>query len=249
MKQIGLTGGIASGKSLLSEILIKLGVSVYNADKNAAALMESDTGLIEELKKIVGSDAYINGKLNKSLFTEIIFNNPELRNKINSAVHPLVWNKWNEWCGSHSCSYVIIESALLFQTGFFNKLDAVIVVNSVEEVRVSVDGHNADTVGAIDSISGVVRMAAANPERRNPHRDGPVPHILVISVVGRQHIAVTWQRQVAVRQGGANSNAGTGGAGGADLIGWRCAKSVKPADVKPRIYVRHRRATGGGGQT
>jgi len=136
MKQIGLTGGIASGKSLLSEILIKLGVSVYNADKNAAALMESDTGLIEELKKIVGSDAYINGKLNKSLFTEIIFNNPELRNKINSAVHPLVWNKWNEWCGSHSCSYVIIESALLFQTGFFNKLDAVIVVNSVEEVRV-----------------------------------------------------------------------------------------------------------------
>lgn len=135
MKKVGLTGGIASGKSLVAGVFLKTGVPVYFADKRARELMESDEPLKTRLKQLLGEKAFEGNLLNKKYVAECVFHQPMLRNQMNALVHPVVWKDWESWVLKQEYSYCIIESALLFQTGLYSHLDAVVVVNASEAVR------------------------------------------------------------------------------------------------------------------
>jgi dephospho-CoA kinase len=134
---IGVTGGIGSGKSLVTRIFSTLGVPIYDADSRAKRLMNTDPVLIAEIKKEFGEAAYReDGILNRDFLASTVFNNEEKLKKLNQLVHPRVqldtevWVKENE-----NKRYLIKEAALLFESGANKFLDKVIVVTAPEELR------------------------------------------------------------------------------------------------------------------
>jgi dephospho-CoA kinase len=91
--QVGVTGGIGSGKSLVCKVFSKLGVPVYDADSRAKAIMTTDGILVSQIKAEFGDLAYnTDGSLNRSYLSERIFQHPHLREKLNGLVHPRVAN-------------------------------------------------------------------------------------------------------------------------------------------------------------
>lgn len=130
MIRSGLTGGIGAGKTIVAGIFEKLGVPVYFSDIRARILIDTDPGIIAELQKMLGDDIYVNGRINKGKFSLYIFNETEIRDKVNLVVHPVVWKDWDKWCSTQNAPYVMVESALLFQTGYNSFLDSIIVVDS-----------------------------------------------------------------------------------------------------------------------
>lgn len=138
MKQfkIGITGGIGTGKSTVSKILIALGYPVYFSDDRAKWLMENNQQLVAELTRLIGDETYIACKLNRSFIAEKLFSNSQLKEKINELVHPVVRNDFNDWADSQQAPLLFQESALLVETGAYQLFDALIVVTAPLEQRI-----------------------------------------------------------------------------------------------------------------
>ena len=96
MKTIGLTGGIGSGKSTVSKILLSLKIPVYDSDSRAKYLMNSSLELKNEIIENFGENSYVNNQLDKNYISDIIFNNKFEMNKINLLVHPFVYQDFNK---------------------------------------------------------------------------------------------------------------------------------------------------------
>ncbi len=137
--QIGITGGIGSGKSLVCKIFQSLGIPVYDADSHAKILMTTDGILVDQIKKEFGSLSYDqHGNLNRKLVSEIVFNDETKLQKLNALVHPRVAFDYDSWLTEHvGKPYVLKEAALLFESGSFRLLDKTIVVTAPEPMRVS----------------------------------------------------------------------------------------------------------------
>ena len=136
MKHIGLTGGIGSGKTTVSKILVKNGIPVYDSDSNAKLIMNSSNQIKKLIINHFGKLAYTNNKLNNKYISKIIFNNPVKMNKINSLIHPFIHDNFNKWKNNFSSKYVIFESAIIFETGSYQKFDFNIIVLSDLEKRI-----------------------------------------------------------------------------------------------------------------
>lgn len=136
--QIGITGGIGSGKSLVCRIFSTLGVPVYDADSRAKSVMTSDGILASAIKKEFGSLSYRDdGSLNNEYLAKAVFGNAERLAVLNSLVHPAVGADYERWVGQHQGSrYIIKEAALLFEAGSYSMLDKVVVVYAPEELRI-----------------------------------------------------------------------------------------------------------------
>lgn len=135
--QIGITGGIGSGKSLVCKIFQSLGAPVYDADSRAKALMTTDGILITGIEKEFGNLAYNrDGTLNRKHIGEAAFGNPEKLKALDSMVHPRVAEDYAKWVGEQTNPYVIKEAALLFEAGSYKSLDKIIVVSAPEHLRV-----------------------------------------------------------------------------------------------------------------
>lgn len=136
--QIGITGGIGSGKSLICRIFQVLNVPVYDADSRAKKLMTTDGILIDQIKKEFGSLSYDKvGVLNRELLRKTIFNQPEKLAKLNAMVHPRVAVDYNRWIHEQSgARYCLKEAALLFEAGSYQSLDKIIVVTAHDELRI-----------------------------------------------------------------------------------------------------------------
>jgi dephospho-CoA kinase len=136
MKYIGLTGGIGSGKTTVSKILVKNGIPVYDSDSNAKLIMNSSNQIKKLIINHFGKLSYTNNKLNNKYISKIIFNNPVEMNKINSLIHPFIHDNFNKWKNNFSSKYVIFESAIIFETGSYKKFDFNIIVLSDLEKRI-----------------------------------------------------------------------------------------------------------------
>ena len=136
--QIGITGGIGSGKSLICRIFHVLGVPVYDADRRAKKLMTTDGILIDQIKKEFGSLSYNeDGVLNRELLSRTVFNNPEKLTKLNSLVHPRVALDYTHWMHEQDeAKYCLKEAALLFESGSYQSLDKIIVVTAPDKLRI-----------------------------------------------------------------------------------------------------------------
>lgn len=132
---VGLTGGIGSGKTTVAKMFHELGVSIYIADIEAKKLMHTFEIIKKELIETFGEETYINGELNRSYLSNIVFNNPEELQKINAIIHPRVSEHFKNWYHERSEEkYVIKEVAILFENGSYRKCDKIItVVAPIEE--------------------------------------------------------------------------------------------------------------------
>ena len=137
MKKIGLTGGIGSGKTYVAQILEKMGYPVYYSDTRAKELCNEDPLIIRQLKELLGDDAYKNKKLNKSFISNQIFSSPNLRETINSIIHPAVRNDFDKWLENLSShSLVFNEAAILFETKSYKRFDETILVYAPLEIKI-----------------------------------------------------------------------------------------------------------------
>ncbi len=136
--QIGITGGIGSGKSLVCKIFASLGVPIYDADSRAKSIMTTDGILVVQIKKEFGSLSYYeDGRLNREYLSAVAFNDEDKLKRLNELVHPRVGadsEKWMEENANHP--YLLREAALLFESGSFKKLDKIIVVTAPEHIRI-----------------------------------------------------------------------------------------------------------------
>lgn len=133
---IGLTGGIGSGKTTVAKLFDELGVPIYVSDIEAKKLMTSDVKLISSIKKLLGEEAYRNNELNRNYISEKVFKDKTLLNDLNGLVHPVVANDFIKWEQTQNSSYVIKESAILFESGSYKNCDLVITVTAPLEERV-----------------------------------------------------------------------------------------------------------------
>jgi dephospho-CoA kinase len=135
--QVGVTGGIGSGKSLVCRVFSTLGAPVYDSDSRAKMLMTTDGILIHEIKKEFGSLSFFpDGMLNRKFLAEQVFQNDDKRKKLDQLVHPHVAEDYRKWVNTQSFAYVLKEAALLIETGSYRELDKTIVVTAPDELRV-----------------------------------------------------------------------------------------------------------------
>lgn len=140
MLNIGITGGIGSGKTTVCEIFEALGIPVYNADERAKYLMNHEHYLIDQLKKHFGDDIYADGVLDRKLLAQKVFGNKEKLELLNSLVHPVVFRDTERWLreqGARHVPYTLREAALLVETGSYKLLDKLIVVTAPADVRIT----------------------------------------------------------------------------------------------------------------
>lgn len=140
MLKVGVTGGIGSGKSTVCRFFEELGIPVYDADSRAKYLMQHEHYLIDQIKRKFGEDIYDDGKLNRKLLAERVFNDRPKLELLNSLVHPAVFRdneRWNEAQKAKNQPYIIKEAALLIESGSYKGLDKLIVVTAPLNVRVT----------------------------------------------------------------------------------------------------------------
>ena len=135
--QVGITGGIGSGKSLVCRIFGCLGIPVYDADSRAKMLMTTDKILVGQIKQEFGNLSYhANGSLNKGHLKKA-FGHPQELKKLNAIVHPRVAVDYQQWVGRQKgCKYVMKEAALLIESGSASELDHLVVVSAPRALRI-----------------------------------------------------------------------------------------------------------------
>ena len=135
MKKIGITGGIGSGKTYVASVFKSLGIPIFNADIQAKKIMTSSGKLIKLVKEEFGNEIYKDSDLNKEKLASIVFSNSDKLQKLNSLVHPIVKEEFNNWCKKQTSPYVIKEAAILFESNSHIGLDAVICVSAPLDLR------------------------------------------------------------------------------------------------------------------
>jgi dephospho-CoA kinase len=135
--KIGITGGIGSGKTVISKLLATMGIPVYLSDIESKRITVKNLHIRSELISLLGREIYVNGELNKPLLANYLFSNADHARTINNIIHPQVKIDFRNWAISFS-SYPIVamESAILIESGFANEVDKIIMVYSPLEVRI-----------------------------------------------------------------------------------------------------------------
>jgi dephospho-CoA kinase len=163
--QIGITGGIGSGKSLVSRIFNLLGVPVYDADSRAKSIMTTDGILVSQIKKEFGVLSYrADGSVNREHLAEHVFKDSEKLMRLNELVHPRVGEDFNNWVTGQNSAYVLKEAALLFEAGSNKALDKIIVVFSPEELRIS-RVLQRDTHRTVQQVKDIIRNQLKDEEK------------------------------------------------------------------------------------
>ncbi|HMS64296.1 MAG TPA: dephospho-CoA kinase [Ignavibacteria bacterium] len=134
---IGITGGIGSGKTLVSKMLARRGFKVYYADKTAKDLYLTDKKLVNDLKKVFGKEILnFKGKINLPKLKDVIFANKKNYETINKIVHPVVISHLKKEIRKSKYDLVLVEAAILFESGFNKSLDYVVTVYSNKKTRI-----------------------------------------------------------------------------------------------------------------
>lgn len=134
---IGITGGIGSGKTLICRIFSVLGIAVYDADREAKELMNKDAGLRASLIKHFGPQVYNEaGELDRAFLSASVFQDAAKLDLLNGIVHPVVIQAGIDWMNRQTGSYSVKEAALLFESGSYQANDYNILVFAPVEERI-----------------------------------------------------------------------------------------------------------------
>ncbi|MCL1608878.1 MULTISPECIES: dephospho-CoA kinase [Mediterranea] len=137
MIKLGITGGIGSGKSVVSRLLQIMDIPVYQTDDEAKRLTVADPHIRRDLSALVGDAVYASdGSLNKEVLASYIFGFPERIARVNAIIHPRVKTDFEHWSErQRQCRLVGMECAILYESGFENTVDKVIAVSAPWNVR------------------------------------------------------------------------------------------------------------------
>ena len=137
MKKIGITGGIGSGKSVVCELFRLHGIPVFDADIEAKKLNDTLPTIREKLTQLFGNDLYENNRLNRQKLASLIFSDTSALQKVNAIIHPEVAACFKQWAEKQqNAPFVVIETAILFESGFDRLVDKTVTVSAPLDVRI-----------------------------------------------------------------------------------------------------------------
>jgi len=137
MLKIGLTGGIGSGKTMVSKIFAEKGYKIFNSDEIAKMIIKNDYSVKNSIINFFGTNSYIGDDLNSRYISEIIYSDKVKLNYLNSIVHPMVFHQFEMFLKSNLNSKILVESAILFESNFYKMLDDNILLISPKADRIS----------------------------------------------------------------------------------------------------------------
>ena len=134
---IGITGGIGSGKSYVSNLLrLNFDIPVYDCDAEAKRLTSADEEIRRKLIQLVGPEVFDGQELVRKRLADYLFSDPEHASRVNAIIHPAVLEDFGQWSMVNGqCPMVALESAILFESGFNKYVDYVLFVDAPEEIR------------------------------------------------------------------------------------------------------------------
>ncbi len=136
MLKVGVTGGIGSGKSVVSDVIRLLGYPVYNSDERAKELSDTNAHIRKALVALFGDGIYAENHLNRSLLASSMFSDASMIAEVNAIIHPVVFDDFNQWCKEQQSLLVFAESAILVESGFSVFMDTIILVDAPENLRI-----------------------------------------------------------------------------------------------------------------
>lgn len=151
---VGLTGGIASGKSAVAAVFRSLGVLVVDADQLAREVVEPGQAALEQIASHFGDSTITPaGTLDRAALRTLVFSDPEQKSWLEGLLHPLIGELLKTRLCECESDYAVLESPLLLETEQHTLVDRVLVVDVDEEMQfaraTARDGSDADTIRSI----------------------------------------------------------------------------------------------------
>ena len=137
MKTVAITGGIGSGKSVVSRLLRVEGYPVYDCDSQAKRIMDNDAEIQRQLQNAFGEDVVVDGVIHRQKLASLVFGNSENLRKLNAIVHPAVIADIKKWSVAEQKDLVFVETAILRESGMETLVDEVWVVDAPKDIRVA----------------------------------------------------------------------------------------------------------------
>jgi dephospho-CoA kinase len=167
--RIGLTGGIASGKSTVAQRFIDLGIPVIDADAAARTVVEPNKpGLAQVIKRFGSTVIAENGELDRKALRNLIFKDPRSRRDLETILHPLIRAAMEQSAESAVGPYLVMAIPLLVEGGSRDRVDRILVVDVDEAIQLqrvmARDGCSLDEARTIlgSQASRSARLAAAD---------------------------------------------------------------------------------------
>lgn len=185
MLKVGVTGGIGSGKSIVCRVLQVLGVPVFNADAEAKALYSLPPVRSAVIRQF-GEACYVGDVLDRQALADRVFHDPDALQRLNAIIHPAVRERFRTWSADRSNAYVVMEAAILAETGGDKAFDHVVVVTAPEDLRIkrvmARDGVGEKEVRARiqNQVDEAARLAIADTVIVNDDHTLVIPQVLAL---------------------------------------------------------------------
>jgi len=137
LKKIALTGNIGSGKTTVAKIFEMMGTRVYYADAEAHKFFET-AEVKQKVKELFSTDVFFENKIDRKALAAVVFNSKEALGLLNGIIHPLVLQDFAAYCKNLKTTkkYVIMESAIIFESNLSHLFDKVILVSAPKNIRI-----------------------------------------------------------------------------------------------------------------
>lgn len=186
MMRVGLTGGIGSGKTTVGRVFRAMGIPVFEADAEGRRLMAQDTALQRSIVERFGAAVVNENGIDRAALAGIVFQDTEALKALNALIHPAVRGAFDRWAREQRAPYVMMEAAVLAESGGHRTLDAIVVVSAPEPIRIrrvmQRDGVPEEAVRArlANQVSEAERLAIADHMIHNDDSRLVIPQVLEV---------------------------------------------------------------------
>ncbi len=184
MYVVGLTGGIASGKTTISDIFSSLGAAVIDTDVVSRSLLEpKQKGFHKVVEKVGKSILLDNGEIDRRALRQLIFSDEKLKHWLESILHPIILTECREQIDlTESSPYVILVVPLLFESDFKSLVDRVLAVDCSKEIQLK--RLTARDEISVDFAERIISQQISNEDRINRADDiilnnGEEPELII----------------------------------------------------------------------
>lgn len=196
---LGITGNIASGKSLIAEAFARRGAALVDADQLARETVAPGTPVLQRLVERFGAAVLLeNGELNRERLGQIVFSDPAAREELNRITHPaiaeLAIERLQRLKEKPGVPLVIYEAPLLFEAGAEGRVDRVLVVKIDPQVQL----HRLMARDGLDAVAAKQRIAAQMPQQGKLARADFVIDNSGSVAAALQQVDSLWERLIKV---------------------------------------------------
>ena len=171
MQIIGLTGGIGSGKTAVSNLFSDLGINIIDTDIISRELITNDKSILDRVVDTFGNNILnSDNAIDRKKLANIVFTDKKKKQSLEKILHPSIRNEVNNQIHqlnrlTPSPAYIIVVIPLLVETGFYNIIDQILVVMADEECRIKRVRQRDDR--NLDEIRSIISHQASDKKRKD----------------------------------------------------------------------------------